>query len=58
MGRHHEFGIATGIPVHVCDPHPTWQRGSNENPDGLLGSTAVHAKRSAGTSQPSAWPSS
>ncbi|WP_189260149.1 IS30 family transposase, partial [Lentzea flava] len=30
MGRHHEFSIATGMPVYFCDPHSPWQRGSNE----------------------------
>ncbi|WP_442916558.1 IS30 family transposase [Lentzea sp. DG1S-22] len=36
MGRHHEFSIATGTPVYFCDPHSPWQRGSNENTNGLL----------------------
>ncbi|GAA3886259.1 hypothetical protein GCM10022243_58810 [Saccharothrix violaceirubra] len=36
MGRHHEFGVATGMPVHFCDPHSPRQRGSNENTNGLL----------------------
>ncbi|WP_407936601.1 IS30 family transposase [Lentzea tibetensis] len=36
MARHHEFSIATDVPVYFCDPHSPWQRGSNENTNGLL----------------------
>ncbi|WP_371099064.1 IS30 family transposase [Streptomyces sanglieri] len=36
MSRHGEFTVATDIPVHFCDPASPWQRGSNENTNGLL----------------------
>jgi IS30 family transposase len=36
MGRHDEFTRATDVPVYFCDPHSPWQRGSNENTNGLL----------------------
>jgi transposase, IS30 family len=36
MGRHHEFSVSADMPVYFCDPASPWQRGSNENTNGLL----------------------
>jgi IS30 family transposase len=36
MADHVSFRIKTGVDVYFCDPHSPWQRGSNENTNGLL----------------------
>jgi transposase, IS30 family len=36
MAQHVQFSIDTGVEVFFCDPHSPWQRGSNENTNGLL----------------------
>jgi IS30 family transposase len=36
MARHAELSAQTGLSVFFCDPHSLWQRGTNENTNGLL----------------------
>ena len=36
MADHKRFSLATDVKVYFCDPQQPWQRGSNENTNGLL----------------------
>jgi IS30 family transposase len=50
MTDHKRFSLATDIKVYFCDPQSLWQRGSNENTNGLLrqyfpkGTLSVHSQ--------------
>jgi len=36
MARHAELSVLADLPIYFCDPHSPWQRGTNENTNGLL----------------------
>ena len=36
LAYHRRFSVATDVDVYFCDPQSPWQRGSNENTNGLL----------------------
>jgi IS30 family transposase len=45
MAKHKTFTVATNVKVYFCDPQSLWQRGTNENTNGLL--RQYFAKRTA-----------
>ena len=51
MSQHAQFTIDTGVQVYFCDPRSPWQRGSNENTNGLLRQYFPKGKSMAGYSQ-------
>lgn len=51
MSQHRRFSVEAGLPVYFCDPRSPWQRGSNENTNGLLRQYFPKGKSLAGVSQ-------
>ncbi len=51
MAQHKVFTLATDIDVYFCDPQSPWQRGSNENTNGLLRQYFPHGMSLASFSQ-------
>ena len=51
MSQHMQFTIDTGVAVYFCDPHSPWQRGTNENTNGLLRQYFPKGKSLAGATQ-------
>jgi IS30 family transposase len=44
MAQHKALSVATDVKVYFCDPQSPWQRGSNENTNGLLRHTSPTAQ--------------
>ena len=51
MSEHRRFSIESGVEVYFCDPRSPWQRGSNENTNGLLRQYFPRRKSLAGVTQ-------
>lgn len=51
MAAHKQFSLATDMDVYFCDPYSPWQRGSNENTNGLLRQYFPKGKDVSGYSQ-------
>ena len=51
MAEHRRFSVETGVAVYFCDPRSPWQRGSNENTNGLLRQYFPKGKSLAGVTQ-------
>jgi IS30 family transposase len=51
MAEHRQFSVDSGVEVYFCDPRSPWQRGSNENTNGLLRQYFPKGKSLAGVGQ-------
>ena len=51
MAEHRQFSVQSGVDVYFCDPRSPWQRGTNENTNGLLRQYFPKGKSLAGVSQ-------
>jgi IS30 family transposase len=51
MSEHRRFSVKTGVDVYFCDPQSPWQRGSNENTNGLLRQYFPKGRSLAGVTQ-------
>jgi IS30 family transposase len=51
MSEHRRFSVESGVEVYFCDPQSPWQRGSNENTNGLLRQYLPRGQSLAGISQ-------
>jgi IS30 family transposase len=52
LAEHRRFTVDSGVEVYFCDPHSPWQRGSNENTNGLLRQYFPKGRSLAGVTQP------
>ncbi|MGH2982733.1 MAG: IS30 family transposase, partial [Solirubrobacterales bacterium] len=51
MSEHRRFSVESGVEVYFCDPQSPWQRGSNENTNGLLRQYFPRGESLAGVGQ-------
>ena len=51
LSEHRRFSVETGVEVYFCDPRSPWQRGSNENTNGLLRQYFPRGESLAGVGQ-------
>jgi IS30 family transposase len=51
MSEHRRFSVESGVEVYFCDPQSPWQRGSNENTNGLLRQYFPRGESLAGINQ-------